>query len=953
LMHGDKHKQEQLEIYQEELEKLTKADLDKIFSGDEKEQRAKLDQLIALTKSTQEMQNFSGKEQKIAVKDRQKLILDATNSNALNEFITHQICEEMKNIKIGLAENDQIVTLTPQQEQQIIAQAALKVEQGMNALLAEAVGKKVSDQNLGRELFKSFISGAVAGAGPLFIALQQVEGTFKEEVIKHSREKTVMETVEQIESKISLASKSDGELKSMLDETDAAIKEMSFASEDKNQKEIEALRARKDQIGQVLNFGLGEFKGIINDARAQALLMPSNVDRGRIEREIAELEKSLILKMQLGELKAGNDQKINNLVENIVLKPQEERKKANELEIKEKKLTSWLGLLKRFGGITGEEKRAILKKTGWEGAKGLFFGAIGAELFHTGGAACSGKGVHLGESAGRIVDQATFGLSGKMVAELRSRGVAEAASLNRADQKILKKSPEEIAQEALKLGTKSSKAAPSAPKQEPAQQPQAPKTEASPKSVPQTPTQPKAVVPETAPASSINKGAPAEALKITAQKEVFAKKGDSLWKIADSIRSSLETEGKITRQNYSAKGAEAAKWAEAETTRINNEITKALSEGLKNPDLIKPNQKISIPQESKILERLQKKGIIDAQHKGVELTETKVKNIIKNNEAIRTLVEQVKQRNKTAEPSKKIHVTTQEMINKATEGKQAGKIIQEEIAKNKGAVKKEKIARREDGAKKVKAGEEAVASKENYSDKLSSFAKNNFGSEAHTRNYPNAARGNYTEMFDNSQAGKPLEIKTSSMAGKPKGKMEAKESKESLEQTQIPKQEIKAKEKNKYEAEIGKENLKYIKDANGKLLSEQENVVKYLTRYGYVVGRGGINAEKMGHCLKLAGENKGLSEGERQTMAKFILRPSAMNAMLFVKKSGFQYPENIDEFKMIQKGDSVEISGVYPRKIYFDLKRGKFFKKTLFSRKFFDTAQEYQEYLEEYFSGRY
>lgn len=165
----------------------------------------------------------------------------------------------------------------------------------------------------------------------------------------------------------------------------------------------------------------------------------------------------------------------------------------------------------------------------------------------------------------------------------------------------------------------------------------------------------------------------------------------------------------------------------------------------------------------------------------------------------------------------------------------------------------------------------------------------------------------------------------------------------------------------KYEAKIGKENVKYITNARGELLPGQEKVVKYLVERNYEIGKRGISAEKMGHCLELVG-GKRLSEGERQVMAKFILQPSAMNGMQFAEKSGFKLPSKVAGIKTKLDGDCVEISGAYfennglhiPKhkvKINFDLAKGEFFEKSLFGNKFFSTAQEYRKHLSKKYSG--
>ncbi|MFC1613318.1 hypothetical protein ACFL23_03215, partial [Patescibacteria group bacterium] len=162
------------------------------------------------------------------------------------------------------------------------------------------------------------------------------------------------------------------------------------------------------------------------------------------------------------------------------------------------------------------------------------------------------------------------------------------------------------------------------------------------------------------------------------------------------------------------------------------------------------------------------------------------------------------------------------------------------------------------------------------------------------------------------------------------------------------------REENNYVKEIGKENIKFITE-NGKLIPGQAEVVKNLANDGYKIDllnpRSDMNPEAIGNCLRILGENESMSTMEKTALAKFMLKPNIQNVKNFFSHLDITTPADMSSNNVIVKKDVITVNGLKYKnnevgKIFFDLGKGKFFKKpALFGRQVFDTLGEFGKSL--------
>jgi len=439
LMNFERNKFEHLDAQENLLKNLTEKKQINIFGNElvgeeegKKQAMEKRNDLVHLTKLSAGAKYVTGKEQKEAIKERQTLIKKLIDNNGLNEFITLQIEEQIKELK-----NDK--ELDPATETKLIKQAHLMVERDINSLLGDVVAQEKFDEidKKGKSAFeksylaklvgkapaesffqavsKGFVSGSVAGlaytdamAGGIYMAMQRMQGTLKAEILKRG------------ETAVKMPAEIIKDLKDLYD-TD---------------------------VGKVNE---SEAKNKIIEARARVKLPDiKEVDRVKIEKTINILENRLIKNTTLTEASEDNNLTISEMAEGIITTKGKEVEMAADLAETEKKRKSLVGLAKQFfklgyTKVEGEGKSAILKqmlklgwgekgkillKTGWEGAKGGAAGAIGAEFANMGGAAASGEDIDISSSLDRAASRITVGLSDAL-----SKGEAQPADTTEAEAK--------------------------------------------------------------------------------------------------------------------------------------------------------------------------------------------------------------------------------------------------------------------------------------------------------------------------------------------------------------------------------------------------------------------------------------------------------------------------------------------------------------------------------------
>lgn len=395
LMNFERNKFEHLDAQKNSLKNLTEEEQinilgNELVSEEESKKQAmeKRDDLVHLTELSAGAKYVTGEEQREAIKERQTLIKKLIDNNGLNEFITLQIEEQIKELK-GDKELD------PATKTKLIKQAHLMVERDINSLLGDVVAQEKFDEidKKGKSAFeksylaklvgkapaesffqavsKGFVSGSVAGlaytdavSGGIYMAMQRMQGTLRNEILKRGE----------------TAVKMPAEIIKDLYETD-----METVSE-------------------------SEVKNKIIEARARIKLPDiKEIDRVKIEKTINILENRLIKKTTLTEASEDNNLTISEMAESIVATKGKEVKKAADLAETEKKRKSLIGIAKQFAKIGNKEKAKILLKTGWEGVKGGAAGALGAEVVNMGGAAASSGDFNISDSVDRVTSRITFG----------------------------------------------------------------------------------------------------------------------------------------------------------------------------------------------------------------------------------------------------------------------------------------------------------------------------------------------------------------------------------------------------------------------------------------------------------------------------------------------------------------------------------------------------------------
>ncbi len=395
LMIFDQTQADRIDRQRSKISGLQDEELDQIFTGEDTGQKKKkagdIERLMDLSVASMLEE---GKDKATTAKERQELIKSLTENNALEEYITHQIESQLKEMA-GDRE------LTENEISNLTLQAQLMVQREMNSILGDVmaqekfdeidesskgsfgksyVGKlfgKTPPESLMQALGKGFVSGSVAGAaysdaiaGAVYMGLQRLQGSLRAELLKHSESevKTTNEILDQ-------------------------LTKFNLTTETFNQAE-----------------------DLIREARARIKLPDiKEAERAKIELEIDDLQKKMLVHAQINRLVMDNSIEVSKLAAMIVHERDSQISQAAEIAGREKKRKGISGLWKTFRQLSGKEKLKVLGRAGFEGVKGGAYGAIGAELVSAGSAAMDGADYDISQGIDNVVNRATLNAAGVAV----------------------------------------------------------------------------------------------------------------------------------------------------------------------------------------------------------------------------------------------------------------------------------------------------------------------------------------------------------------------------------------------------------------------------------------------------------------------------------------------------------------------------------------------------------
>jgi|GEM_PF-6838186 len=391
LSEYDRQQKEDIETQEKESFKLRDEEIDKVFTGENIEEKVqKLDDIKKLFFRTEDIHKDEKYFKEENIKERQKAIKNLLENNALEEYTAYRISKTIEKMMAGkdLSETD---------IRNITLQAELLVDKEMNSILGDVVAQEKFEEisssqkknfknsyvaklfgnnppeTMLQALSKGFVSGSMAGiasdagAGAIYMGMQRLQGSLRAEILKKS------------------------------------------ASEIKTGREIiqdlDNFQLTKDTFNQA--------ESIILEARARIKLPDiKEVDRAKIELRIKSLQTKMIRQAEIDNIIRENDQDLEDLAKNIVSKRALAIEKASDIAKAEKARKSLKGLWKTFTSLSRQEKMKVLAKAGIEGAKGAVAGGIGAELVAAGSASFSGTDYDIEAGINNVANRATFGAVG-------------------------------------------------------------------------------------------------------------------------------------------------------------------------------------------------------------------------------------------------------------------------------------------------------------------------------------------------------------------------------------------------------------------------------------------------------------------------------------------------------------------------------------------------------------